>query len=109
MRISSSVNGRGFAAHATFFTKGSNVHNSIYEIQQQRKRNEKYQGPWDQTRDAIIAARGAREGVVEERGFLTPMLAEKADVLIYAASEKTERTLVDSLWEDMQAGVGDER
>ena len=81
----------------------------IYQRQQERKRNEVWYGPWDQTRDAIIAARGAREGVVEERGFLTPMLAEKADVLIYAASEKTERTLVDSLWEDMQAGVGDER
>ena len=75
----------------------------IYQRQQERKRNEVWYGPWDQTRDAIIAARGAREGVVEERCFL-----EKADVMIYAAREKTERTLVDSLWEDMQAGVGDE-
>lgn len=80
----------------------------IYQRQQERKRNEVWYGPWDQTRDAIIAARGAREGVVEERGFLTPML-EIRSILIYAASEKTERTLVDSLWEDMQAGVGDER
>lgn len=80
----------------------------IYQRQQERKRNEVWYGPWDQTRDAIIAARGAREGVVEERGFLTPML-EKADVMIYSARKKTERTLVDSLWEDMQAEVADER
>lgn len=34
---------------------------TIYERQQARKRAEVWYGPWDQTRDAIVAARGARE------------------------------------------------
>lgn len=34
---------------------------SAYEQQQARKRSERWYGPWEQTREAIIAARGARE------------------------------------------------
>jgi hypothetical protein len=34
---------------------------SVSELQAERKRNERFYGPWDLIREAIIAARGAKE------------------------------------------------
>jgi len=42
---------------------------SVYERRLERERNERWYGPWSETRKAIIAAKGSTEGVVEERGF----------------------------------------
>jgi hypothetical protein len=129
-----------------------------YFQQQRRKAAEPEPRAWSVVKAAIDAARGAREcaDVESEAGGVSQTLvsmqnngedvsgmfsgmspqqiSEKAEVMIYAAREKTERmeaeilfgngskiavgkpseirgyepTLVDTLWEDMQAGLGDE-
>lgn len=77
----------------------------------------------------VDAERAERERVAKEaeawRNERNMTLEEQADVMLYAGNENIKRlfrdalfgeavdvpepTLIDLLWEDMQAGVGDER
>ena len=58
-----------------------------------------------------MAARGARECADvehEQYELKLPALLEELPIQ-YAKTEQIVKTVVDALWEDMQAGVGDER
>ena len=95
--------------------------------QQRRRAFEPLPRDWPTTLSAIRAAEGAREGTIEdiieiERNRLIREAEDRIDQwpptggvkrIIPSPNQNApsfaEPTLIDRLWEDMQAGVGDER
>jgi hypothetical protein len=107
--------------------------NSVFEEQQRRAREAKWYGPWDSIREAILAAKGARECAdveAEQRADLAHIIDVKIEACKIATydteiaillGDQTKRdpyapTLVDALYkekhsplyEDRFGGVGDE-